>query len=84
MVAIPRALNCSSAPAGPAIVTVGIEAYPYPLLPILIVSTIPDSSIVHVAVACIAPVFPENEIDGVTVYPDPQLHQSLLPMDLQR
>ena len=34
IVAIPVAVNCVVTPAGAAIETVGVDAYPYPLLPI--------------------------------------------------
>ena len=47
----PSALNCSFAPPGPPIVTVGAEIYPYPLFPILIVLTVPATETVTDAVA---------------------------------
>ena len=52
IVAIPSALNCSSPPEEPAIVTVGAVKYPNPLFPILIVLTVPAVETVTVAVAC--------------------------------
>ena len=51
----PRALNSSGIPSGGSIVTVGIDRYPYPLLPIEIESTCPSASIVEVASASYAP-----------------------------
>ena len=71
IVAIPSALNCSSAPPDPAIVTVGVVKYPNPLLPILMVFTVPATDTVTVAVACTGDGFPEKEILGATVYPRP-------------
>ena len=51
IVATPSALNCSSAPPGPATDTAGADMYPNPLFPILILLTVPAADTVTVAVA---------------------------------
>ena len=73
MVAIPSALNCSSPPEEPAIVTVGAVKYPNPLFPMLIVLTVPATETVTVAVACTGDGLPLKDIVGAAVYPIPMV-----------